>query len=492
MFASGKNLTSPKTSDSAAQAQKARVYSFTDKEMLRSIAKQATLWKPRRDGIIPQPPTHLRSKPYSSKNTKASLTKAKKADAKSKSKTTGSSSAAASTAGEEFESVGADDFEAARARRLFEDEKDPSLDLGPKGRPLFTSTPSLSQLTRKDACLYMKFSEKGLKEVLPEGLPMGMVTEFKESMRPALLVRQSFLDLRDNFRRIVDPPMWSSHTKAPKARKQVVLDGPVSCGKSIALAMLVHWARDEGWLVLYAPRGREWTHGGFFYKNPGTGLWDTPVQAENVLKDFLKSNESHFQRLPCQIFDPIPLGEGAGVGWMKGVESMALPEGSTLYDLVQMGIKYSHAAVGVVVRLRKELSLVKDVPVLIAIDQYNNWFTFSEYEEPVTVRSCRPIHARELAVVNAFRSMMHDDMMVGAFSHSTAVGKLRKDLPDVPVDARVNLPRYSLDEADTVSHYYLRQRLVRREAFSEENWKKVYYLSNGNGAEMRWLIPLMR
>ena len=49
--------------------------------------------------------------------------------------------------------------------------------------------------------------------------------------------------------------------------------------------------------------------------------------------------------------------------------------------------------------------------------------------------------------VNAFRSMMHDDMMVGAFSHSTTVRKLRKDLPDVPEDARVNCPRYTLDEA---------------------------------------------
>lgn len=51
---------------------------------------------------------------------------------------------------------------------------------------------------------------------------------------------------------------------------------------------------------------------------------------------------------------------------------------------------------------------------------------------------------------------MHDVMMVGAFSHSTAVGKLRKDLPDVPVDARYNLPRYSIDEAAAVCHYYLR------------------------------------
>lgn len=69
-----------------------------------------------------------------------------------------------------------------------------------------------------------------------------------------------------------------------KVRKQIVLDGLVNCGKSIVLAMLVHWARDEGWLVFYVPRGREWTHGGYFYKNPQTGLWDTPVQAENVLK----------------------------------------------------------------------------------------------------------------------------------------------------------------------------------------------------------------
>ncbi|KAM7489879.1 hypothetical protein LguiB_027363 [Lonicera macranthoides] len=29
--------------------------------------------------------------------------------------------------------------------------------------------------------------------------------------------------------------------------------------------------------------------------------------------------------------------------------------------------------------------------------KYNNWFTFIKYEEPVTVRSCMPIHARELA-----------------------------------------------------------------------------------------------
>ena len=55
--------------------------------------------------------------------------------------------------------------------------------------------------------------------------------------------------------------------------------------------------------------------------------------------------------------------------------------------------------------------------------------------------------------------MMHDDMMVGAFSHSTAVGKLREELPNVPKDARVMFPRYTLNEAATVCHYYMRYLL---------------------------------
>ena len=47
--------------------------------------------------------------------------------------------------------------EGARARRLALDENDPSLDVGPNGRPLFATMPSLSQLTRADTGKYFKF-----------------------------------------------------------------------------------------------------------------------------------------------------------------------------------------------------------------------------------------------------------------------------------------------------------------------------------------------
>lgn len=54
------------------------------------------------------------------------------------------------------------------------------------------------------------FRREELESVLPEGLSNGMLKEFGDSMRDALLIRQSFLDLRDNFRSIVDPTMQSN------------------------------------------------------------------------------------------------------------------------------------------------------------------------------------------------------------------------------------------------------------------------------------------
>jgi small subunit ribosomal protein S29 len=67
-------------------------------------------------------------------------------------------------------------------------------------------------------------------------------------------------------------------------KKQIVLDGPRSCGKSIAVAMLVHWTCTESWLVLDVPQGKDWTHGGFFYRDRCNDLFDTPVQAAKIMQ----------------------------------------------------------------------------------------------------------------------------------------------------------------------------------------------------------------
>lgn len=90
----------------------------------------------------------------SSKSTKSTITKTKKADGK-KSKPKGGDPGAA---GAEDGESGGDDLEAARAKRLADDEKIPSLDVGPNGRPLFTpKDTTISQLSNKDVGSYYKF-----------------------------------------------------------------------------------------------------------------------------------------------------------------------------------------------------------------------------------------------------------------------------------------------------------------------------------------------
>lgn len=245
--------------------------------------------------------------------------------------------------------------------------------------------------------------------------------------------------------------------------------------------MLVQWARARGWLVFYIPSGKGWTHGSLYYRNEETGLVETPQTAQMALEGFLKSHSELLDTLPCNISDPVPLGEGAGVPRVRGPQEFTLPEGATLKQLVEKGLSMSHAGVGAVVRLRKELSLVKDVPVLIAIDDYNSWFVFSEYG----VKAKKPIHAHQLEMVRAFRPMKGSkEMMVTAFSHSNAVGKLPLQLPDIPKGARYNFARYSPVEANSALQYYHSRKLTVEEPGDAEVIR-LYYLTGGNGKEMR-------
>lgn len=134
--------------------------------MLRHILRAALRkpqtnppWNPKSNSLVPPISSsfnHNHFCYFSSNSPKSNLGKAKKTDQKSKKKSTDESAADLSAAGGEVDAA-AFDGRASRVRQLVEDEKDPSLDVGPNGRPLFTSTSSLSQLTRKDTFSYVKF-----------------------------------------------------------------------------------------------------------------------------------------------------------------------------------------------------------------------------------------------------------------------------------------------------------------------------------------------
>ncbi|KAH7282339.1 hypothetical protein KP509_35G025900 [Ceratopteris richardii] len=248
--------------------------------------------------------------------------------------------------------------------------------------------------------------------------------------------------------------------------------------------MLVHWARSKGWLVCYIPSARKWTDNGFYYKNDSSGLWDTPVQATSMLQDFMNSHGDMLDMIPCRISDPIPLGEGPGIGRLTGVQEAPIREGATLKHLVHFGIVTPHAAVGVVVRLRKELSLVEELPVLIAIDEFNSWFTFSAFHESLSEFKRKQIHAKELAMVNAYRDMTYGPFMIGAFSHTTNVGKLPKQLPTFPYEAKVFVNRFDFWEASIMLKHYIRKWSPNAK-FGKRARRAIYMLTNGNATEIR-------
>lgn len=408
----------------------------------------------------------------------------------------------------------------ARVKRVSGMDKD----LPPRVLVEFSEATSITELTANDVNKLFTLSKEDQALFFCEGLPESYAKEFDISCTNALLIRRQFLKLVDHLTRLtesnvtpefgdvvnekkelalIEPLTFISLNQRKKrarerrllenaklgSRKQLVLDGLPGSGKSVLLAMLVHWARSKGWLVCFIPSGRNWTHNGLYYKNESSGLWDTPVQATSMLEDLMKSHGDLLDVIPCRVFEPIPLGEGPGIGWLTGVQEAPIRDGATLKHLVQFGIDTPHAAVGVVVRLRKEFSLVQEVPVLIAVDEFNSWFTFSGFHESHSEYARRQIHARELAMVHAFRDMTYGPFMIGAFSHSTNVGKLPKQLPSIPYEAKVFVNRFDFWEASVMLKHYLRKWCPKAK-FGKRARRALYMLTNGNAIELRDLAFL--
>ncbi|MCO5558702.1 hypothetical protein L7F22_012288 [Adiantum nelumboides] len=402
----------------------------------------------------------------------------------------------------------------ARVKRVIGMEKD----LPPRVLVEFSEAVSITELTANDVNKFFRLSKDDADLIFSEGLPKSYLKEFDISCTNALLIRKQFLKLVDHLTKLaenkgtiaddgarekkelalIEPLTYISLNQRKKlarerrllekadlgSKRQIVLDGLPGSGKSVLLAMLVHWARSKGWLVCYIPSGRNWTNNGLYYKNGTSGLWDTPVQAASMLQDLMKSHNDLLDVIPCRVFDPVPLGEGPGIGLLSGIQEAPIREGATLKHLVQFGIDTPHAAVGVAVRLRKEFSLVEEIPVLIAVDEFNSWFTFSGFHESFNEFGRRQIHAKDLAMVHAFRDMTYGPFMLGAFSHSTNVGKLPKQLPSIPYEAKVFVNRFDFWEASVMLKHYLR-KWAPKAKFGKRARRALYMLTNGNASELR-------
>jgi len=115
---------------------------------------------------------------------------------------------------------------------------------------------------------------------------------------------------------IEQPPAAAAAAAPPR----LLIKGPGGSGKSVALVSLVERARARGELVLYVPDARALVSGGFFYKRPEDGSYDTIIAAQHVLKSVVDSHKGR-------------LGE-MGVARQEGAAAGV----QTLLDLANKGL----------------------------------------------------------------------------------------------------------------------------------------------------------
>ena len=210
----------------------------------------------------------------------------------------------------------------------------------------------------------------------------------------------------------------------------------------MTLNQVVLHARQNNWLCLFIPNGWRHSQEGWYIEpvilNNGQKIFDNSFMSADVLRGFLKAHSSSLQKFPIKLKQNLTKYQSTidtfkeerlrslsvkGRDKFSFIQIRSIIEGEdnvpeqdtldepilkefsfvdfkfeTLGDLVTFGIAFRDRAGLVFIDLVNELKLIEQVPVLIAIDNYNVWEVPSAffYEQ-------KPVHARELCVPYALQ-----------------------------------------------------------------------------------------
>lgn len=211
-----------------------------------------------------------------------------------------------------------------------------------------------------------------------------------ESLHTKLLPEQNALNVQDSLKTLIRPISKTLHVqlisphvgsrKASQAPSLVLLNGAKGVGKSSLVMQTVVQARKNGFLVLYIPNSREWTHGGGFFSPTAVegmephldGLsairfYDRPFQTQNLFRWLLEAHAKEMADMSCHEQFSSPLTQHC----------------ATLQDLVQFGEgliadvdsnwrENPKLAGDVLHQLIQELS-ISERPVALVIDDYEHF-----------------------------------------------------------------------------------------------------------------------
>ncbi|XP_068626414.1 small ribosomal subunit protein mS29 [Battus philenor] len=254
------------------------------------------------------------------------------------------------------------------------------------------------------------------------GLPKSYKKQNKTFAETTLMVRKPALDVIDCIK--------SSDLSKPAIR--YVLYGEKGTGKSLTIAHLVHYAHEDGFLIVHVPWVTEW-----LWKVPRTkemsnsqtreGFVDIPLDAAAWLLHFKTQNQTLLKSGDLQV--------SKDYVWSKRETT---PAGAPLSELVEQGIsrvKYSCDVIDALVHEVKLLSSNKKCKTFVAIDAFNCFFYPRTRLSTPTKKVVMP---EEVTLTTSFLELTKNDWTNGAIVVSV-------DNIAIPRDHQEsNLPRYLL------------------------------------------------
>ncbi|KAJ3515554.1 hypothetical protein NMY22_g14427 [Coprinellus aureogranulatus] len=217
----------------------------------------------------------------------------------------------------------------------------------------------------------------------------------------------------------------TTHKRTPSSSgdSRMVLHGRAGAGKSYALHQAVQYAQSEGWVVIYVPRAVTLVNSTNSYiYDIRTQTYLQPNASYRLLNHVLGANASLLSKIPLK---------NSFVSEKLAVEA---GEGKTLVDLAQAGIKdkSQQSAPLVLDALLKGLEEQKDVPVLVAVDDFQSLFHDSAYRDPF-FQPIKPHHLslpRTLLEYSSGSRVLSNGVFLGAVTESDTTYTVPVELED--------------------------------------------------------------
>ena len=159
----------------------------------------------------------------------------------------------------------------------------------------------------------------------------------------------------------------SGAARRPLPRRDAyLLTGPRGAGKSVALATVVSWARANGWLALYVPRGWDVANAGdYVVPSPHhAGMFEEPRGSRSLLEAF---DAAHGGQLAAVSVKDGAVADRWGASTLRELLDAALAKDR---------LDESSTALS---DLRFELGRATEFPVLLAVDEYTSFLGRTDY-----------------------------------------------------------------------------------------------------------------